>query len=187
MHAMNTIRRTPLVAALVTVAILVASPVAARAETPPPGDIPDNQAFVTYRGAAYSLKVPEGWQRTQKNGGVVFADKYNSIRVDVSAAAKRPTLSTVTRVELAKLRATVKGFAQPKIGIVKRPAGTVILVTYRATSAPNAVTGKTVTNDVERYEFWRGGKLAVLTLQAPKGSDNVDPWKIVTDSLVWKR
>lgn len=184
---MTTIRRTSSIAALATAAILVASPVAAHAETPPPGDIPDNQAFVTFRGASYSVKVPEGWRRTQRPSGVTFADKYNSIRVDVSKAAKGPSVSSVAKVELKRLKAAVKGFSQPRVTSLRRPAGAAILVTYRATSAPNPVTGKTVTNDVERYEFWRGGKLAVLTLQAPKGSDNVDPWKIVTDSFAWTR
>jgi len=180
---MITMRTTTVATVALTAAVLASLPAVARADTPPPGDIPDNQAFVTYRGAGYALKVPEGWRRTQRTASVTFSDKYNSIRVGVTMAAKRPTVSSVTRFELVRLRRTVKGFALPKVTSVRRPAGTVILVTFRATSAPNAVTGKTVTNDVERYEFWKAGKLVVLTLQAPKGSDNVDPWKIVTDSV----
>jgi hypothetical protein len=49
------------------------------------------------------------------------------------------------------------------------------------------VTGKTITNDVERYELWRAGKLAIVTLQAPHGSDNVDAWKLVTSSFRWTK
>ena len=184
---MKITRRTPLVAALATAAVLLAGSTLAHAEDNPPGDIPDNQAFVTFNGAGYSLKVPEGWQRRQSTAHVTFSDKYNSITVDIWKVAKRPTTAAVTANQLPKLKATVKGFANAKVTTVQRTAGTAILITYRATSAPNAVTGKTVTNDVERYEFWRGGKLAVLTLAAPKGSDNVDPWKLVTDSFAWKR
>jgi len=184
---MHTIRRTSLLSALAAVAVLVASPVVARADNPPPGDIPDNQAFVTFHGAGYSLKTPEGWARRQKPSQVTFTDKFNAIRVDVVRAAKAPTVGSVLKTELPRLRATVKGFSQPRVTTVKRPAGTAVLVTYRAASAPSAVTGKTVTNDVERYEFWRAGKLVVLTLQAPRGSDNVDPWRIVTDSFAWAR
>jgi hypothetical protein len=33
--------------------------------------------------------------------------------------------------------------------------------------------------------FTRGGRTAVLTLSGPRGADNVDPWRIVTDSLRW--
>jgi hypothetical protein len=57
---------------------------------------------------------------------------------------------------------------------------------YNATSATDAVTGKSVTLDVERYLFWHKGTLVTLTLSSAKGSDNVDPWKTVTDSLTWK-
>ena len=59
-----------------------------------------------------------------------------------------------------------------------------MLVTYEADSAPNAVTGKAVREAVERYTFWRAGQQVVLTLSGPKGADNVDPWRIVTNSLV---
>src|SRR5437016_1761173 len=52
-------------------------------ETNPPGDIPDNQAFVTFTPPAggYSIKVPEGWARTDNAGGVSFTDKFNTVQV----------------------------------------------------------------------------------------------------------
>jgi len=31
------------------------------------------------------------------------------------------------------------------------------------------------------------GTEVVLTLAGPKGADNVDPWRTVTDSLAWKK
>ncbi|MDT4974331.1 MAG: hypothetical protein QOG98_89, partial [Pseudonocardiales bacterium] len=58
-------------------------------------------------------------------------------------------------------------------------------LTYRADSAPNPVTNKVAVEAVERYEFWRNGTEVVLTLSAPVGSDNVDPWLKVTDSFAW--
>jgi len=73
-----------------------------------------------------------------------------------------------------------------KIDSVTRTAGVAIRIVYDATSDTDPVTGKTVTLEVERYLFWRTGTLVSLTLSSPKGSDNVDPWKTVTDSLVWK-
>ncbi len=178
--------RSILLAALAAV-VLAALPVVAHADESPPGDIPDNQQFVTYRTSSYSLKVPEGWPRAVKSGRVKFSDKYNSVTVWVSALARRPSITSVTRSELPKLRATVKGFSGPKVTTVQRSAGPAILITYRARSAPNAVTGKSIVNDVEQYEFWRRGKLATLVLAGPKGADNVDPWKLVTDSFAWKR
>ena len=46
--------------------------------------------------------------------------------------------------------------------------------------------GERRVNDVERYEFRHGADTVVLILSGPKGADNVDPWRIVTDSLRWR-
>jgi hypothetical protein len=144
-----------------------------QADQSPPGDIPDNQAFVTYRppGAGYTVKVPEGWARTASGGAVTFTDKLNSVRLEAltaAAASKRPN-------------------AHAKVSKVKRAAGTATRATYVANSAPDPVTGKRRVDAVERYVFVHNGRAAVLTLSGPKGADNVDPWRIVTDSLRWTR
>jgi hypothetical protein len=73
------------------------------------------------------------------------------------------------------------------VRVVQRSAGPAVLVTYGATSAPNPVTGKSVTEAVERYAFGRSGQEMVLTLSGPKGADNVDPWLKITDSVRWQR
>jgi hypothetical protein len=134
-------------------------------EVSPPGDIPDDQAYVRYAppGAGFSVKVPEGWSRTQAGGAVVFTDKLNSIRLEHRPPARRAG----------------------KASTVRRIASAAQKLTYTTRSAPDPVTGKAVTDAVERYVFTRGGKTAVLTLSGPKGADNVDPWRIVTDSLRW--
>jgi hypothetical protein len=169
-------------------ALLVATlaPAMAHADTPTPGDIPDNAAFVRFTTASYSLVAPEGWARTTKGARVTLTDKYNSIGVEISAAAKPPTVRSVTSVELPRLRSGTPGFRSPTVTSLVRKAGPVVLVRYQARSRRDAVTGRTVVNDVERYEFWKAGRLAVLTLQAPHGSDNVDPWRRVTDSFRWR-
>jgi hypothetical protein len=48
------------------------------------------------------------------------------------------------------------------------------------------VTGKTGTDAIERYEFWRDGREVILTLSGPVGADNVDPWRTITESLQWR-
>ena len=158
---------------------------AAATEINPAGDIPDNQAFVPYRGAGFTVSVPEGWARTMTGSTVMFADKYNSITIDTESAAAAPTTATAQRTELATIRATTKGFGGGSVSSVRRKSGSAILITYNATSQPNAVTGKVAKEAVERYEFWRAGRELVLTLAAPVGSDNVDPWRTVTDSFTW--
>jgi hypothetical protein len=69
---------------------------------------------------------------------------------------------------------------------VSRNAGKVVLVTYQGDSAPDAVTGKVVRDAFEQYIYFRAGRMLTLTLSGPTNADNVDPWKIVTDSVRWQ-
>ncbi|TQS45310.1 hypothetical protein [Cryptosporangium phraense] len=154
-------------------------------EVNPPGDIPDDQAFVAYRGSGYTVKVPEGWARTTNAGEVVFADKYNSVTITTAPSATAPTPAGARAHELSAIETSVDGYRAGSVRTVRRRSGTAVLLTYRARSAVNAVTGKVAEQDVERYEFWRSGTEVILTLAAPVGADNVDPWRIVTDSFAW--
>ena len=99
--------------------------------------------------------------------------------------AVAPTVASVQATEVPILQRNVANFELVKVASVTRTAGPAILVTYRAGSAPNPVTGKRVAIDVERYEFWHNGTLVTLTLSGARGSDNVDPWKKVTNSFAW--
>ena len=157
-------------------------------EVNPAGDIPDNQVFVEYAppSGGYSLKVPEGWARVDAGGAVTFTDKLNRIRMESKAAANAPTISSVQRDEVPAVAAASKNYEAGKVTQVTRKAGSVILITYRADSEADPVTGKVVHDDVERYEFWRSGTEVILTLSGPVGADNVDPWRIVTDAFTWK-
>ena len=139
------------------------------ADNSPPGDIPDNQVFVTYApaNAGFTVKVPEGWSRTGTANDARFTDNLNSIEV----AWNTTTPAAPTSAE---------------VSTVSRKGGSAQRATYLAKSAADAVTGKQRVNAVERYEFRHGGKTVVLTLSGPKGADNVDPWRIVTDSLRWR-
>ncbi len=156
-------------------------------EAAPPGDIPDNQAFVKYspRSGAYSLEVPEGWARTEAGAATTFTDHYNSIRIAVAQLPAAPTVANVQSSGVPALQHSVDGFSLGRVSLVTRPAGPVVLVAYGATSAPDPVTGKRVALDVEQYEYWRDGTQVTLTLSSAHGADNVDPWKRVTESFAW--
>ena len=158
-------------------------------EVSPAGDIPDDQAFVAYSppGADFSVKVPEGWARSSAGGAVTFTDKLNSIRMEEGLAKGGPSVAGAKRSQLPALAKQVKNFEPGSVSLVKRSSGPAVRITYLASSPPDAVTGKTRTDAVERYLFVRKGKQVVLTLSGPKGADNVDPWKLVTDSLRWTR
>ena len=149
------------------------------------GDIPDNQAFVAYSGTGYTIKVPEGWARSADGTATVFTDKYNSIRIETMAMATAPTAASVSGTELPAIAKVAKGYTAGKVSAVTRKAGQAILATYQMDGIANGVTNKTVRLDVERYEFWKSGKATIVTLSSAAGSDNVDPWKTVTDGFGW--
>jgi hypothetical protein len=159
------------------------------ADSAPPGDIPDNQAYVRFTPPAggFSVKVPEGWSQRSAAGAVVFGDKLNAIRIESRTASAPLGVSAARTGEVARLARTVKGFHAGTVSTVTRKAGTAVRITYLATAAPNAVTGKAGTDAVERYVFFHRGREVVLTLTGPKGADNVEPWRLVTDSVRWSR
>jgi hypothetical protein len=150
-----------------------------------PGDIPDNQVFVPYATADYTVTVPEGWSQSVSGPVTTYSDHYNTIRLETSSVPVAPTVASVGSTQVPALQRTVPNFQLGKVSQVSRPAGAAVLVTYRAGSATDPVTGKRVAIDVEQYEFWRNGRQVTVVLSGARGSDNVDPWKIVTDSFRW--
>jgi len=152
------------------------------------GDIPDNQVFVDYSppSGGFNVTVPEGWARAEEGGAVTFTDKLNRIRMEMVDAPSASTVASVTETDLPAIRAAARNFEPGTVKTVTRRAGPAVLATYRADATPDPVTGKVVHDAVERYEFWRAGKTVILTLSGPQGADNVDPWRIVTDSFTWR-
>jgi hypothetical protein len=151
-------------------------------EVSPSGDIPDNQAYVAYKGpGGYSVKVPEGWSRTSAGGAVTFSDKLNSITVESKSGGAQPTPASAKQTLVPAL--TKKGYKITSVTVVPRKAGKAVLIKYQAPGKPNPVTGKKVTDSVEEYVFFKNGKQVILTLSGPTTADNVDPWKLVSNSL----
>jgi hypothetical protein len=156
-------------------------------ESNPPGDIPDATQFVPYRSAAggFSISVPEGWSRTTTKSSVTFTDKLNTIVVTWLPASAAPTVASANRTDVPMLRHAERAFRLGSVASTNLPAGHGVLISYQANSDPNRVTGKQYRLDVQRYElFHRGTELAV-GLRSPVGADNVDPWRIVSQSIRW--
>jgi len=130
--------------------------VPSEAESAATGDIPDNQAFLTYtdKSAGYSIRYPEGWARTGNGNDVTFKEKANVVHVVVHPGAARTA------------------------------AGEKTTTTRR--SAPDPVTGKSLPLTVDTYEFAKGGKVAVLELSTPVGVDNVDAYRMISESFRWR-
>src|SRR4029077_1046203 len=157
-------------------------------ETTPAADIPDNQAFVPFTPPTglFTVSVPEGWARSTDGAATIFTDKWNTLRIETRPLATAPNTESVSVDELPAIAASTPGYLPGTVTAVQRKAGPVMLITYQGTSPPNPVTGKTGTDAIEHYEFWRDGREVVLTLSGPVGVDNVDPWRTITDSLQWR-
>jgi hypothetical protein len=128
------------------------------------------------------VNVPEGWSRTTKGTTVTFTDKLNTVQVDAQPGAP-VTLADAKKTDVPSLAGSTRAFKLVSVAGVTLPAGPAVLISYQANSDPNPVTGKQYRLDVLRYELYHAGTRTTLTLLSPVGADNVDPWKVVTDSL----
>lgn len=157
-------------------------------ESNPPGDIPDNQAFVPFTdpSGTVSVKVPEGWARmTDTVGGTTFTDKLNSIGVLAKPTSPALSSADVRRKIVPDLKSKVPSFTLGDVQQITRSGLPTVLVTYQGDSAQDPVTGKVVRDAFELYVFSHNGTQVVLTLAGPENADNVDPWRIVSDSITW--
>ena len=161
--------------------------VAVQPEQNPPGDIPDNQAFVTYTSTAggYSISMPEGWARTESGPNVQFTDKLHTFSVEIACSGTAPTTQTAKDEASGPLAQQSAAFAFVAAKDVSLSSGPAVLLQYQANSAPDEVTGKQVRLDIDRYEIYRDGTLAIVSLAVPAGSDNVDVSHQVSDSFKW--
>ncbi len=155
-------------------------------EVNPPGDIPDDQVFVEHVDdtGGFTVKVPEGWARSEVGGTSIFTDKLNSVAM-TSVDAAAPTVASATADEVPMIESSESNVTVQDVIEVQRGGQTAVLITYLRDGKADEVTGKTVREAVERYEFHQGGTEAILTLSGPDGADNVDPWKLVSDSFTW--
>jgi hypothetical protein len=156
---------------------------ASPAETNPAGDIPDNIAYVAYSppDGRYTIKVPEGWSRSEAEATVSFTDKLNSVRIEVRPLATAPTDAS------ARAQEVPAGAAGVGVTDVALPAGPAVKATYQQDSAPDPVTGRSRREAVERYSLWNAGTEVALTLAGPVGADNADPYRQITGSFRWRQ
>lgn len=158
--------------------------VPSEAESAATGDIPDNQTFLVFRDAAagYSIRYPEGWARQGSGSDVTFREKANVIRIAIRTGSTPDGASAVKGLEqLKRADASVRVIGRPSAG-----AGQAVKIGYSRQSAPDPVTGKRLRLVVDRYEYGKGGKVAVLDLETPVGVDNVDAYRLIGESFTWR-
>jgi len=154
-------------------------------ESNPPGDIPDNLAFVPYLNAAagYSFTHPEGWAESESGAAVTFSDKLNGITADTMSLPDPLTVEAVKQQEEPLLRTSQPAFELRSVEAVTLPAGPAVKVVYRRNSEPDPVTGRQVRDEVEEYLVGAGSHGVRLALSGPVGADNVDAYRTISQSL----
>ena len=155
------------------------------AENNPPGDIPDNIAFVGYTNAAgkYTFKHPEGWSETTSATTVTFTDKLNGVQAMTGTATTAPTTDSAKGQDVPALTSSQQAFELRSVSAVNLPAGKGVRIVYRRNSAPDQVTGKQYRDEVERYELVSAGREVIMELYGPVGADNADAYQTMISSL----
>lgn len=177
-----------------TVLPAAAQTTAAVAEKPlppeqnPPGDIPDNQVFITYASilGGYRLKVPEGWARTTQGTDVMFTQHFDGLSVALSRADSLPSVQSVRHIQAQLLKKRGRAVVVKTIRAVQINDQFAVLMRYQSNSVPNPITDKQVRLENATYFFYRAGKVAALRLWAPLGADNVDQWRLISHSFRWR-
>jgi hypothetical protein len=150
------------------------------------GDIPDNQVFLVFhnKGVGYSIKYPEGWTQQGNSGNVTFKDKNNLVHIVVVRGGTPSAASVAAQLTALKRTTPSLTFTAPQP--IRIGASTAIKAKYTTKSAPNPVTGKRVTLMVDRYELASPRRLAVVDLGTPVGVDNVDAYRMMIQSFIWR-
>lgn len=154
-------------------------------ESNPPGDIPDNLAFVPYRNATagYSFTHPEGWAESETGTTVTFTDKLNGITADNMSLPSPLTVEAVKQQEVPRLQQSQPAFELRSVEEVTLPAGPAVKVIYRRNSAPDPVTERQIRDEVEQYLVGTDSRGVRLALFGPVGADNVDAYRTISQSL----
>lgn len=154
-------------------------------ESNPPGDIPDNLAFVPYANTPgrYSFTHPEGWAQTGNGTAVQFTDKLNGVNADSATAGAAATVASARDTVVPQLQASVPAFEFIGVTQATVPAGSGVKIVFRRNSAPDPVTGKVYRDEVEEYRIFNAGREVILDLYGPVGADNVDAYVAMSQSL----
>jgi hypothetical protein len=149
------------------------------------GDIPDNQQFLSYknRSGGYSISYPQGWARSGSGSQVIFQDKSNTVTINV-APGPRPTSGSVS-AELKQEAAADPCLTSGKPQSTSAGPNQVVKVTYTTEGQKSPVTGQRPKITVDRYVYFKGGKVATVDLATPVGVDNVDAYRMISESFRW--
>ena len=169
-------------------AIAVPSEAPLAPEVNPPGDIPDDQAFIQYSSSAggYTLQVPEGWARSENGASVNFADKFDGVSVDVFDVSYTLTADNIVYNYEPALQSSERAVTISATDAAHFTGGDAVVISYTSNSEPDSVTNKQIRLENEAAVYINNGKMAVVKFWAPQGADNVDQWNFMKNSFGWQ-
>jgi hypothetical protein len=159
--------------------------------TPASGTAPTGVLFPVYtnKTAGYSFEYPGGWRVDEKGSDVRIARFGNAVTAVVRPRDKAPfyksyqqQLETMLNQHDDKI---ISKIVQPASEIkVGKDKVTMAVIEQVRPTGPGADAPKD-TLVVNRYLFWKKGKLLLLSMSSVKGVDNNDAWNLMANSFKW--
>ena len=159
--------------------------------TPASGTTETGVLFPVYTNATagYSFDYPGGWRVVEKGSGVRIARFGNAVTVVVRPRQTAPSSKDYQK----QLEAMLQQHDDKLISKIVRPASvikvgkdnvTMAVIEQVRPTGPGANAPKD-TLVVNRYLFWKDGKLLLLSMSSVKGVDNSDAWNLMANSFKW--
>jgi hypothetical protein len=159
--------------------------------TPASGTTESGVLFPVYTNttAGYSFDYPGGWRVIEKGSGVRIARFGDAVTVVVRPRPQAPSSKDYQK----QLEAMLQRHDDKLISKIVRPASEITVGKDKVTRAvieqvrptgPAANAPKD-TLVVNRYLFWKDGKLLLLSMSSVKGVDNNDAWNLMANSFRW--
>lgn len=159
--------------------------------TPASGTTDTGVLFPVYMNmtAGYSFDYPGGWRVVQEGSGVRIARFGDAVTVVVRPRQQPPSSKDYQK----QLEAMLQQHDDKLISKIVRPASEITVGKDKVTMAvieqvrptgPGADAPKD-TLVVNRYLFWKDGKLLLLSMSSVKGVDNNDAWNLMANSFKW--
>ena len=159
--------------------------------TPASGTTDTGVLFPVYMNttAGYSFDYPGGWRVVQEGSGVRIARFGDAVTVVVRPRQQAPSSKGYQK----QLEAMLQQHDDKLMSKIVRPASEITVGKDKVTMAvieqvrptgPAADAPKD-TLVVNRYLFWKDGKLLLLSMSSVKGVDNNDAWNLMANSFKW--
>jgi hypothetical protein len=149
------------------------------------GDIPDTTKYSphSFPQGGFVISLPDGWSSSTTASSVHFSSAVNTVDVSWRTNSAKQSTAMVVARDVATLKHSITHFHLVSTMAVNLSGGPAVRVDYQTTSRPDPVTGRQYRLVVKRFIFVRSHQLLFVNLSSPVGADNVDPWRIISQSV----